>query len=138
MTETPAVLVYIAQMFPDKKLAPLDDPWTFARFQSFNSYICSTVHVNFAHLTRGYSWADDQSSLDDMTRKAPQTMAAAFRRLERYDFAFLSEHEGDARPDTLVYLRLRDVDGIDPVSLIGHEKVMVTVDAVKKFEEMLG
>jgi large subunit ribosomal protein L4 len=32
---------------------------------------------------------------------------------------------------------VRDVDGIDPVSLIGHEKVMVTVDAVKKIEEML-
>jgi large subunit ribosomal protein L4 len=31
-----------------------------------------------------------------------------------------------------------DVEGIDPVSLIGHDKVMVTVDAVKKFEEMLG
>ncbi|APE35492.1 bleomycin resistance family protein [Nocardia mangyaensis] len=25
---------------------------------------------------------------------------------------FLSEHTGDARPDTLVYLRLRDVDAI--------------------------
>jgi len=33
---------------------------------------------------------------------------------------------------------VRDVDGIDPVSLIGHEKVVVTVDAVKKFEEVLG
>jgi large subunit ribosomal protein L4 len=33
---------------------------------------------------------------------------------------------------------VRDVEGIDPVSLIGHEKVLVTVDAVKKFEEMLG
>ena len=33
---------------------------------------------------------------------------------------------------------VRDVDGIDPVSLLGHEKVMITVDAVKKFEEMLG
>jgi len=33
---------------------------------------------------------------------------------------------------------VRDVEGIDPVSLIGHEKVMITVDAVKKFEEMLG
>lgn len=32
---------------------------------------------------------------------------------------------------------VRDVDGLDPVSLIGHEKVMVTVDAVKKFEEMV-
>ncbi|MEM1110557.1 MAG: 50S ribosomal protein L4 [Pseudomonadota bacterium] len=33
---------------------------------------------------------------------------------------------------------VRDVDGVDPVSLIGYEKVMITVDAVKKFEEMLG
>lgn len=32
---------------------------------------------------------------------------------------------------------VRDVDGIDPLSLIGHEKVMVTVAAVKKIEEML-
>jgi large subunit ribosomal protein L4 len=33
---------------------------------------------------------------------------------------------------------VRDVEAIDPVSLIGHDKVVVTVDAVKKFEEMLG
>lgn len=33
---------------------------------------------------------------------------------------------------------VRDVDSVDPVSLIGYEKVMVTVDAVKKLEEMLG
>jgi large subunit ribosomal protein L4 len=33
---------------------------------------------------------------------------------------------------------VRDVEGIDPVSLIGHDKVMITIDAVKKLEEMLG
>jgi large subunit ribosomal protein L4 len=32
---------------------------------------------------------------------------------------------------------VRDVDGVDPVALIAHEKVIVTVDAVKKIEEML-
>lgn len=32
---------------------------------------------------------------------------------------------------------VRDVDGVDPVSLIAFEKVIVTVDAVKKFEEAL-
>ena len=31
-----------------------------------------------------------------------------------------------------------DVEGIDPLSLVGHDKVMVTMDAVKKIEEMLG
>ena len=33
---------------------------------------------------------------------------------------------------------VRDVASVDPVSLIAYDKVMVTVDAVKKFEEMLG
>lgn len=33
---------------------------------------------------------------------------------------------------------VRDVQGVDPVSLIGFDKVVVTVDALKKFEEILG
>ena len=32
---------------------------------------------------------------------------------------------------------VRDVDGIDPVSLISHERVLVTVGALKKLEEVL-
>lgn len=32
---------------------------------------------------------------------------------------------------------VRDVNGIDPVSLLAHDKVMVTVDAVKRIEEVL-
>lgn len=33
---------------------------------------------------------------------------------------------------------VRDVSGVDPVSLIAFEKVVMTVSALKKFEEMLG
>ena len=36
------------------------------------------------------------------------------------------------------YVDVRDVVAIDPVSLIAHEKVVVTVPALKKIEEMLG
>ncbi|MFK0570024.1 50S ribosomal protein L4 [Endozoicomonas sp.] len=36
------------------------------------------------------------------------------------------------------HVDVRDVQGIDPVSLIAHEKVVMTVSAIKKFEEMLG
>jgi large subunit ribosomal protein L4 len=32
---------------------------------------------------------------------------------------------------------VRDVEGVDPVSLLSYDKVVVTVDAVKKMEEML-
>ena len=45
LTETPAMLAFIAQSFPDARLAPLDDPFAFAEIQAFNSYLCSTVHV---------------------------------------------------------------------------------------------
>ena len=36
------------------------------------------------------------------------------------------------------YVDVRDVQGIDPVSLVAHDKVVMTVAAIKKFEEMLG
>ena len=45
LTETPAILAFIAQSFPQAKLVP-DDPFAFAQAQAFNSYLCSTVHVD--------------------------------------------------------------------------------------------
>src|SRR5690242_16010448 len=59
LTETPAILAFVAQSFPAARLAPLDDPFAFARLQAFNSYLCSTVHVAHAHRRRGARWADD-------------------------------------------------------------------------------
>jgi len=52
LTENPAILAYVAQSAPDKKLMP-EDAFAFAQAQSFNSYLCSTVHVNHAHKGRG-------------------------------------------------------------------------------------
>jgi len=37
----------------------------------------------------------------------------------------------------LYHVDVRDVDAIDPVSLIGFEKVIITTEAVKQIEEML-
>ena len=82
LTETPAILAYIAQSFPQAKLMP-DDPFAFAQAQSFNSYLCSTVHINHAHKMRGYRWAVEESSFADMKRKVPETMAASFALIER-------------------------------------------------------
>ncbi len=82
LTETPAMLAFIAQSFPQAKLAP-SDAFAFAQAQSFNSYLCSTVHINHAHKMRGARWATDESSFADMKRKVPQTMAASFALIER-------------------------------------------------------
>ena len=37
----------------------------------------------------------------------------------------------------LPYVEIRDVQGLDPVSLVGADSVLVTADAVKKIEEWL-
>jgi glutathione S-transferase len=82
LTETPAILAYVAQRYPAAKLAPLHDPFAFAEAQAFNSYLCSTVHVAHAHKHRGYRWADDPAALAEMTRKVPETEAACFQLIE--------------------------------------------------------
>ncbi|MCP5152563.1 MAG: glutathione S-transferase family protein [Ectothiorhodospiraceae bacterium] len=82
LTENPAVLLYLAQIFPSAGLAPLDDPFALAEVQSFNSYLCSTVHVAHAHGSRGARWVDSQAALDDMKRKVPQTMTDCFTLIE--------------------------------------------------------
>lgn len=84
LTETPALLQYIAQAFPQAKLAPVNDAFLLARGNEFNSYLCSTVHVNHAHKGRGYRWveADDTASLEAMKKKVPQTMAESFALIE--------------------------------------------------------
>ncbi|HXC29823.1 MAG TPA: glutathione S-transferase family protein [Stellaceae bacterium] len=82
LTETPALLCYVAQLFPQAELAPLNDPFALARIQEFNSYLCATVHVAHAHGRRGTRWADDAASHEDMKRKVPSTMTECFELIE--------------------------------------------------------
>jgi len=83
LTETPAILAYVAQTFPNAKLAPTDDAFAFAQMQSFNNYICATVHVAHAHKGRGARWASEESSFADMKRMVPKSVAGAFDLIEK-------------------------------------------------------
>jgi glutathione S-transferase len=83
LTETPAMLAFIAQSYPKAGLAPLDDPFAFAQVQAFNSYLCSTVHIAHAHRMRGTRWADDPAAIAEMQRKVPETVGACFDLIEQ-------------------------------------------------------
>jgi glutathione S-transferase len=83
ITETPAILTYVAQSHPEARLAPLDDPYGFAQAQSFASYLCSTVHPAYAHRVRGTRWADDPAAIEEMKRKAPLVMSDCFDLIEQ-------------------------------------------------------
>lgn len=82
ITETPAILGYIADSHPSARLAPVGDTFATAQVQAMNSYLCSWVHPAAAHRFRGYRWADDPVALKDMARKAPEVFAAAMQVIE--------------------------------------------------------
>lgn len=82
LTETPALLAFVAQSFPAAGLAPLDDPFAFARMQELASYLASTAHVAHAHKRRGARWADDPAAHEAMRAKVPQTMTVCAAYLE--------------------------------------------------------
>lgn len=73
LTETVALLLYIAQTHPRANLAP-SAPYELARMQAFNAYMASTVHVNHAHKFRGYRWADDAAAQESMKAKVARNM----------------------------------------------------------------
>ena len=79
ITETPAILLYLAQRYPDANLAPWKDAFQLAKLQEFNAYLCATVHVAHAHRVRGERWADEETALEAMQQKVPQTMRTCFQ-----------------------------------------------------------
>jgi glutathione S-transferase len=73
ITENPAILAFIAQIHPKSRLAP-SDPFLLAQLNSFNSYLCSTVHPAHAHKMRGARWTDDPAVIEALKLKVPQNM----------------------------------------------------------------
>lgn len=73
LTETVALLLYVAQTHPAAKLAPTD-PFDLAKLQAFNAYLASTVHVAHAHKLRGARWTDDAAAIESMKAKVAANM----------------------------------------------------------------
>ena len=81
LTETPAILAWIAQTHPQAKLAPTE-PFEFAKAQAFNSYLCATVHPAHAHRPRAARWSDDPAAQETMKAKVPHNMSECFTLIE--------------------------------------------------------
>jgi glutathione S-transferase len=117
LTETPAILAFIAQRFAQARLAPLDNPFAFARVQAFNSYLCSTVHVAHAHRMRGHRWADDASAIEAMKRKVPASVGECFGLLEREMFTgpwVMGDAYTICDPYLFTIAQWMEGDGVDP------------------------
>ena len=138
LTETPAILAYVAQTHPAARLAPLDDPFGFAQVQAFNSYLCSTVHVAHAHKGRGTRWADDPAAIAEMKRKVPDSVAACFALIENDMFVgpwVLGRDYTICDPYLFTIAGWLEGDGIDPArfpKVLDHRKRMAERPAVAR------
>lgn len=83
LSETPALLMYVAQRFPEARLVPTD-AFALARMQEFHSYLASTVHVAHAHRPRASRWADEPEAQAAMQRKVPANMTECFGMIEQH------------------------------------------------------
>jgi glutathione S-transferase len=137
LTETPAILAFVAQSFPNSRLAPLDDAFAFARIQAFNSYLCSTVHVAHAHRLRGYRWVDDEAAIAAMKRKVPQSVGECFDLIEREMFVgpwVMGETFSISDPYLFTLANWLEGDGVDPTrfpKVHDHRQRMAERPAVK-------
>ncbi|QEY59808.1 50S ribosomal protein L4 [Pseudomonas sp. C27(2019)] len=81
--------------------------------------------------------------VEDISVDAPKTKALLSKldTLGLQDVLIVSENVEQnlyLAARNLPHVDVRDVQASDPVSLIAYDKVLMTVSAVKKFEEMLG
>lgn len=138
LTETPAMLAFVAQSYPDAMLAPLTDPFQFAELQAFNSYLCSTVHVAHAHRMRGYRWADDSAAISAMQKKVPQSVGDCFDLIERHMLRgpwVMGDVYTVADPYLFTLAQWLEADGVDPAQLprvIGHRERMLCREGVRR------
>lgn len=140
LTETPAMLAFVAQSFPAAQLAPLDDPFAFAEVQAFNSYLCSSLHIAHAHRMRGYRWvdADDAAAIAAMQRKVPQSVTAGFEQVEHDMFKgpwMMGEHYTICDPYLFTLAQWLEADGVDLARIpkvVDHRRRMSERPSVKK------
>ena len=144
ITETPAMLAYIAQCAPNSVIGLPASPFEFAQIQSFNSYLCSTVHVAHAHRMRGYRWTDDENAMTAMQNYAHKSMGDAFKLMENEMIKgpwVRGQQYSICDPYLFTITRWLEADGVDVqkfAKIRAHEQRMYERDAVSLALEQQG
>jgi len=116
LTETPAILAFIAQSYPAAHLAPLDDAFAFAEVQAFNAYLCATVHVAHAHRMRGRRWTDDEAAIEALKRGVPRSVGSCFALIDTTLFRgpwVMGEAYSICDPYLFTLSQWLEADGVD-------------------------
>jgi hypothetical protein len=92
---------------PGRQCLPVSGPWDDGRM---DEEIIPILHVEDA--ATAVEWYERLGFAKEWEHRFEPGLPAFVEVARGRVRLFLSEHEGDARPDTLVYLRVRDVDAI--------------------------
>ena len=83
LSESPAILAWIAQTWPQANLVPQHDPWGAAQVNSFNNFLSGTLHgLNFAAFFKPMRFADDEASQAAIKAKAFDNISETLAMLE--------------------------------------------------------
>jgi glutathione S-transferase len=140
LTETPALLVYIAQRFARPDLALLGDPFAFAQVQSIAAWFCSTLHINHSHRMRGTRWvaAEDVGALAALQRHVPVSVGANYDLVEGELLKgpwVMGERYTLCDPYLFTLAQWLEQDGVDPARIprvMDHRRRMQERPAVRR------
>ena len=83
LSESPAILAWIAQTWPKANIAPVNDSWAFAQVNSFNSFLSGTLHgIGYAGVFKSLRFADGEAAQAAVKDKAYQTVTETLAMIE--------------------------------------------------------
>lgn len=137
LSETPALLTYLARTAPSAQLLPAT-AFLEARALSFLSYLASTVHVAHAHRMRGSRWSNDPDAIASMQRKVPESVLAAFALIEAEKLEgpwVLGEQFSVCDAHLFTLAQWLEADGVDTTKLprvLDHRACMLQRPATQR------
>lgn len=137
LTETSAILNYLARTYPEAGLLP-ETPWMQAKLEEMHLYLAATMHVNHAHKMRGSRWSDDEAARATMTAKVAENMGECARIIETHYLGspwVLGETYSSADIYLFTICRWLEGDGVDirkTPRLAEHFSAMHARPAVKR------
>jgi glutathione S-transferase len=82
VTENPAVLNLIADLFQAEGSVPRDDPYSAARCNELLCWFASSVHIAFAEIWRGERFTDDESLWPALEAGGRKALEGQFAEIE--------------------------------------------------------
>lgn len=140
LTESPVILEYIAQTFPEARLAPGNGSFAFRDMQAFNLFLTATVHIAFAHVFRPMRYGEGEVTTAAMKDKAKSSLHEYFDLIDKRMSDGRPYAHGDQHtisdPYLLVFSRWLDRADLGPVDkfehVASHRKRMEARPAVQR------